>query len=249
MAMSPRLLRPLASGAFSPKKIAGLEAWYDASVASSVTLVSTFVSQWDDLSGNGLHLTQSVEANRPGTGTINGLTAVDFDGSNDRLERSGYTGTVGTVFSVHSLDVYQNGMVYEFLKASGGSVYGMSMLARALGAGASEYTVAGRNGAASSDSFNNGDQQIFNQQRLTTQTYDGTTSITTVDGTNLAGSTAVTLSNTATILLGARRQTSSYSLLLNGQIGEVVAYNRVLTASEIDKVESYLASKWGVTLA
>ena len=54
MPMSPRLLRPRAASGFTPKAISGLSAWYDASVASSVTITSGFVSQWNDLSGGGL---------------------------------------------------------------------------------------------------------------------------------------------------------------------------------------------------
>ena len=58
MSMNPRLLRPTASG-FNPKSIAGLEAWYAADVASSIT-IATGVQQWADLSGKGRHLIQGV---------------------------------------------------------------------------------------------------------------------------------------------------------------------------------------------
>jgi len=52
-AMSPRLLRPRLS--FDPRRIAGLEAWWDASDSASVTLDGGRVSEWRDKSGNGLH--------------------------------------------------------------------------------------------------------------------------------------------------------------------------------------------------
>lgn len=85
MAMNPRLLRPTASG-FNPKSIAGLEAWYDASVASSIT-IETGVKQWSDLSGKGRHLTQAVTNNQPAYNsvTLNGKPTVTFDGANDRM--------------------------------------------------------------------------------------------------------------------------------------------------------------------
>jgi len=86
MPMSPRLLRPRASG-FNPRSISGLTAWWDASDASTITAVSGGVSVWLDKSGLGRTLYQGVAANRPATGTrtIGGKNALDFDGSNDAL--------------------------------------------------------------------------------------------------------------------------------------------------------------------
>ena len=50
-------------------------AWFDASNAGSVTTVGTagHVSQWNDLSGHGYHVTQATDASRPVTGvaTVN----------------------------------------------------------------------------------------------------------------------------------------------------------------------------------
>ena len=62
-------------------------AWWDASDASTFTFSSgSVVSQWNDKSGNGNHLTQGTVANQPGrTGTQNGLSTVVFDGSNDLM--------------------------------------------------------------------------------------------------------------------------------------------------------------------
>ena len=75
MPMSPRLLRPRASGSFDPRSIAGLAAWYDASDASSLfqnsngtTAVSALndpVGRWSDKSGNARHLTQATNSQRP----------------------------------------------------------------------------------------------------------------------------------------------------------------------------------------
>lgn len=64
MAMNPRLLRPLASG-FDPRRIAGLEMYLNAKVASSITLNGSNVSEWRDLSGKNRHATQGTGANQP----------------------------------------------------------------------------------------------------------------------------------------------------------------------------------------
>jgi hypothetical protein len=66
--------------AWTPALLPALAAWYDASVASSITQVANKVSQWNDLSGNARHMTQAVGANQPLTNTalINGLNAIRF---------------------------------------------------------------------------------------------------------------------------------------------------------------------------
>lgn len=72
---------------WTPRLIgSSLLAWYDASDVGSF-FFGTGVSQWRDISGNGLHLDQSIAANQPirnATG-LNGLPTVAFDGSNDAL--------------------------------------------------------------------------------------------------------------------------------------------------------------------
>jgi hypothetical protein len=61
--------------------------WLDASDATSITLTSGAVSQWNDKSGNGRHFSQGTAAKRPNvtSAEINGLDVVTFDGTNDYL--------------------------------------------------------------------------------------------------------------------------------------------------------------------
>ena len=76
--------------------IAGLQAWYDASDAStlfdatsggSLAAADGGVARWQDKSGNGRHFTQSTSGSRPlrKTGVRNGLATLRFDGSDDFL--------------------------------------------------------------------------------------------------------------------------------------------------------------------
>ena len=55
--------------------------WLDAADASTVFTVSGAVSQWNDKSGNGRHATQGTVANRPSYST----NTISFDGVNDNL--------------------------------------------------------------------------------------------------------------------------------------------------------------------
>lgn len=101
MPMSSRLLRPRAAAttAFSPLSISGVAGWWDASKASSLFDATTggsqvanggAVARWEDLSGNARHLTQSTANNRPlrRVSQVNGLDAVEFDGTNDSVALS-----------------------------------------------------------------------------------------------------------------------------------------------------------------
>jgi len=239
-AMNPRLLRPLATG-FSPRQIAGLSAWYDASVASSLTLTSGFVSQWDDLSGSGLHLTQSVEANRPGTGTINGKTAVDFDGSNDLMQVTAdvFPGTVLAIVEQDNVSV--NSFPFSVRDSATNS-------SNAFWVANSQWRLVGFDAAAVASYASSGGTAAIGVANLVTVLH-GSPRPSRVDGSPLAGTTNVTGSNEQGIVVGARILSGTSSTYVNGKIGEMLVYNRVLTASEVAKAESYLASKWGVTLA
>jgi hypothetical protein len=227
---------------FNPRNISGLAAWYDASATSSVTLTGGFVSQWSDLSGNGLHLTQSTEANRPSTTTVNGLQAVDFDGTNDHLFTSTQA-NARTVFNVHVVDVANVAQtIYHTQSGSGLTDLRMHLLYSSANEYRSQSVASGVNQGVS------GGARTANQ-RLTALTFSGTASTGRLDGASLAGTTLATGSNQLGIWLGIRNISGTLSLPLNGKICEHIIYDRVLSAGEIGTVERYLASKWGVTLA
>lgn len=243
--MNPRLLRPLATG-FNPKSIAGLSAWYDATVASSVTLTGGFVSQWSDLSGGGFHLTQATEASRPGTATLGGKTAIDFDGSNDFLANSGVpTGwTFGTVCLAFSQDTTAASQAL-----ASANVPSSNLRMGLLWSNTGEFRTQSVNAAVATTSASGG-SAATNTPRLLAYTFDGQSSASLrLSGTALAGTTGTTTSSDAGFVVGIRRISGALSLPLDGKIGEVIVYNRVLSAAEIGRIERYLAAKFGATLA
>jgi hypothetical protein len=83
MSMSPRLLRPRATG-FNVKALSGLVYWLDASQSSTIT-IGTGVSEWRSASASSIKATQATGNNQPAyqTAAQNGKNAVYFDGSND----------------------------------------------------------------------------------------------------------------------------------------------------------------------
>lgn len=86
----------VASRLFDPRRIPGLQAWYDAADSDSVTLDSGRVSQWSDKSGNSRHATNTTSGSTQPSYTTagrNGLNVLTFAAASvQRLTVSG-TGT------------------------------------------------------------------------------------------------------------------------------------------------------------
>jgi len=85
MPLSPRLLRPMASG-FNPRALPGFVYWLDASQSSTVT-VETGVAEWRDAAGSSIKASQVTANAQPAyqTAAQNGRNAVYFDGANDTI--------------------------------------------------------------------------------------------------------------------------------------------------------------------
>lgn len=84
-----------------PKSVTGLQAWYSAR-ASDVTLVSSKVSQWNDRSGNGRHVVQATDANRPTweSDAGDGRPAVQCTGGSQNLSWLGQVFQLSQPFTI-----------------------------------------------------------------------------------------------------------------------------------------------------
>lgn len=245
-------------GAWSPAALSP-DLWLDADDASTFTYHSgTLVSQWADKSGNGYHATQATSGNAPSrSGTLNGLTTVDFDGVDNWM-------TCGDVLDLGTDDL----TMYVVVKFD------------AVATGVTAPTVIGKYKATPAD----GSYLILSEHATTarlrayydpgTTTYAGTGAFSDTAGTAVGqiidraagsitlrvdGATLSTQSftpdaasnrNTSTHLyLGGLRNPADSGFLagywLNGQIAEVVACLRVITDDERDTLESHLITKWG----
>lgn len=74
-------LRSYLHTTFDPRRIPGLQAWYDAADSASVTLDSGRVSQWSDKSGNARHATNTTSGSTQPSYSIaarNGLNVLTF---------------------------------------------------------------------------------------------------------------------------------------------------------------------------
>ncbi len=106
------LVNSKTKGLWTPNALA-TTVWLDADEASSITIGSGGVSQWNDLSSNAYHLSQSTPVSRPTLTTLAGVTGnyVLFDGTDDFMRNSSGIMTVNNYTAVllsYNLSVQEN---------------------------------------------------------------------------------------------------------------------------------------------
>lgn len=258
-AMSPRLLRPKASG-FSPKQIANLGLWLDADDSSTITTVSGGVSEWRDKSGSGRVFSQTTANNRPtvATSVFGSKPAIRFDGSNDLLQSTADAGSLvfpATIFMVVDKPVStSDGGLFTHIK-SGVNSYDSgdawvlstntnSAAIRALG-GISTTLFPGVGSVGTLLG------KFLVSMRLATNSGALKNRTAGLSNTDSSISFSSTPSNNGCALgvLSASSGVGNFNIhFLAGDIAEVVIYSRAISSSEESRVENYLAKKYGLTL-
>jgi hypothetical protein len=231
MAMNPRLLRPTASG-FNPKTISGLVGWWDANDASTITLNGSNVSQWNDKSISGFHVSQATAGNQPAyvTSSLNGKSGVDWgavEGNTKNLTRS-------------SMPAYSPRDTYVVADYDGANPFGnftglfhhAQVFSGAQG-GAGEWTsgtawsLISLNGGANSTTL------------LPAYLSPFLLRVTTATGILASGGTT-----TNTLRIGGWATAPSRGWA--GKIYEMLIFSSTLSATEDAAVRRYLKGKWGV---
>lgn len=239
MSMSPRLLRPRATG-FNPKSIAGLAIWYDANDSSTLTITDGVVSQWNDKSNSNANATQTTPENRPGTTVVNGKTALLFDGANDGLTFTGTARTEQTWIVVAAQTEDQTGSRAIITDAANG--YGITP-AR-IGASRGISSGWGSFGAATYQAINLGFAGALPASVLSVNLAAGIGGNLWRNGTAIA-----TFTNSLSTTISRIGFLNSSTFMFKGWIGEILCYSRSLNAAERQRVERYLGTKFGVTVA
>ena len=230
--------------------------WSISGVHAPATATSDPVGYWGDKSGNGRHVTTSDASTRPviHSATHNGRKVLDFDGTNDTLSRDNYTAesdlTGLTRFGVfysdsgagpfHLSSVYSGGSYSSFASAS-------SLLTTHAG-----LSDSSQHANVSSVLTSGTTPRVFCAR------YDGTAgSFATGLNIIMDGVTLPVASTTGTfpsslpggspsLFIGSNIRANNW---LNGKLCEYISYARALTTAERQRVERYLAARWGITLA
>lgn len=247
MAMNPRLLRPTASG-FNPKRLAGLEVWLDATVASSIT-IGTGVSIWADLSGNtGRNATQSTGANQPNyvASAINGKPALEFIASGARYMFGSLplTLTAETVFLVGTMTAASGSNARLFSQIVSGQIndfQGVNNYGPAHRNLATETVGSFAGGFVASRNITYGVPFVFSS------THSGSQISNRVNN-GAEATEAKTLNTTFVNYLLTNFNITPQGGYLTGLIAEVAVFSRALNDAERTRMATYLGSKWGIAV-
>ena len=224
---------------FSPLDYSPL-AWFDASDAASITHVSGGVSQWNDKSGNGNHVTQGNAASRPTTNirTVNGLNVLYFDGADMFNVPSSLYSVLGTgdktYLVVYASDV-ANTNSYMFTGATSGNNSAFGLQHRNTTFRGVQNEVGNATDVTRTSDTNTHFVAMKRSGSNLTVYYDG-----------LLTSEAEAADVVLTLMRIGRHQTGTGSL--TGVIGEMIIYPSALTNLELHTAMGYLAGKWGLPL-
>ena len=229
--------------------------WLDAADASTVTTVSGAVSQWSDKSGNARHCVQSNASFRPAytPSVINSRSVVEFNVSSaaghflDGLTAAPLKLSSRSMFCVfQETSSLSNVGVFVLAPSSGNDYEQVNAVAYATQGGAVNFGATG-SAAISYDAQSLGAKpsplgiygEIFSTTTGSLYT-NGTFKFTDSIFTPFADLSA------RGYLVGARF-TSGPSTFLRGRIAEIVYTNSSLSTLDRQKLEGYLAHKWGIT--
>jgi hypothetical protein len=207
--------------------------WGVTGVHAQAAAASDPVGHWGDKSGNGRHATQSTAANRPSVGSQGGRTAVAVDGNAKLLNLSS------------NMTMSGGGSLFIAVQRTADNSGGMHSLS---GHPSSLHHPAG---TAYYDGFASTARHSWPQPYITHPHIYGV-----VSGSDWSAHINGALVNyVASHTRG--NQTAGYGQVIGanpstaaqGRYLEVLAYTRNLSSSERQRIERYLAGKWGITLA
>jgi hypothetical protein len=227
----------VAEGLWTPDELPNLEAWYDAADETTILASGGAVSQWDDKSNNNHNLTAGG-GEEPTTSirTLNGLNTIDFNGVDESM-------SVAFGKTLSQPNSY-------FLATKRDSTPGSTM-ALLDGISSSDRNLVQWGWGGNGLGIYAGGSAVQNynvnttEAKLTTVLFDGANSYLGTDGelspaTSDPGSDAITGLSVATNESGSQH--------FEGYFAEIVVVDGSPTLDDRQRVEGYLAHKWGIDL-
>lgn len=234
-----------AAPAFSPDQITGLRLWLQADsgvwkdTARTVpaTLDGDPVAGWTDLSGVGNHFTQATSAKRPTLKLAirNGRSVLRCDGADDFMDAAAQVLSADdtwTVFYVHQT-------VGDNIWAGGDPAGAINCQLR-----------VGQGGGLSLSAFDQSLNPISNVSAVPRTSWSVCTWQANspniffwVAGVNVTNATPTLFPVTHKRFLS---DFGGSAALVNGDVGEIIIYNTVLTTTERQNVEAYCTSRWAL---
>jgi len=246
LAAAPAIAGPVGlrlPGGFDPRQILGLQLWLDASQIVGLNDGDS-VGTWSDLSGNANDATQGTASKKPlyKTAIVNGKPVVRFDGVDDFLSNATLTALNGvsaaTLFTVKKETTY-TGISFPFYTAA--NLYKFNV------GGTRYYRTSATEDANASSST------LWGSWTYEGMLYDGSQSGNSnrlkvrSNGSPLAVGYTGTIQST--LGSGTGFYVSTYdgtTYPWNGDVAEIILFNRAVTGADLTNLEAYLASKYGL---
>lgn len=249
------IIRRQSSPPWSPSELASLAGWWDASDSATLFDATTGgstptngndVRRWEDKSGAGLHMTSVSAAESPhyATSSLNNKAGLDFDGADDYLQRTsvaldGFVSMFAVAAYALGNDCFRiehgddAGSDCTFVAGKAGDAFRMRRGANYIVAdGTADWA-----GTAACVMNWNIDGSYASSSYYKNGTAQG-------KGTDWSSGTVTDGSATKTLFFCSPRSSST---LGDGVLYEVIICNEPLATSDREKVEGYLAHKWGLS--
>jgi len=214
---------------------ADLALWLDAEDTASITLNGSTVSQWDDKSGNARHASQPTSSLQPTYNTtgLNSKPTIDFDGTDD-------------FFSVPEFNT-----VTVFLVGNQGTITRPQLSGADPNTSKPAWNVNNNNVAYRNDS--SGTIRAVFPGGSTTEFAIGGIQLD-ISGNQVLingnGGTITTFSETLIAIDGkvntVGRDFAGAEQFTDGAIAEIITLNNLPSTEDRQRVEGYLAWKWGL---
>jgi hypothetical protein len=237
--------------AWSPAELTSLVFWFDPADATQVTTASGLITQVTDKSGNGYTVSQASGSKQPEyvSAAINGLNVARW--TNDALVAS-VPLPISTALSVFAVSSAPNSDVRiidqrgsGFLTAN--NLPGFQLKPKSFNDG---LTIVGNSGDYKNVNFNatwTGTNIFSGQADLNDlaamKVFLNTTDVT--QNNNQSGAPS-NMTTTQILTLGANSNGQDRQFLTD-DLGDVIVCDEVLSQTDREKVEGYLAHKWGLT--
>jgi len=216
----------------------GLVEWHRA---SDVTTSGSNVTNWQDISGSSNNATNGANQPTLVNNAVNGLPAVNFSGAQFLQLPAGmsnFSSGMTAMVVAKPVSVAAGARLFDFGNGVASDNVSMSLPSTT---GLTFTTV---NGATSSSATASSGVNL-GQFQLLAATYNGSNTATVFqNGTQLAQSTSMQTLNNLTRNNCFLGQDSVGGNRFNGQIAELLLWNRQLTLAERTAVEGYLSSKY-----
>jgi hypothetical protein len=228
----------LPGAAWTPRSIASLQLWLDASQITGLN-DGDAVTTWADLSGNGNDATQATGSKKPTyqTNELNGRPVVRFDGVDDWVESPlSFSSDFLTVFAVVKRGA---GNVPLSLNGGSGDDYNSAAYAELLRDGSGGF-------GAYRNNLNLAGATYASGYKVIVQTFDGAVMSHWLNGTQGTNRVSTGTFSPSFATVGAALVASVKAAFLSGDVAELGVAASTISSGRSLALQAYLNEKWAI---